>query len=70
MSEIRAAVVGVGSLGQHHARVYASLPGCRLGGVYDVDPSLTAAAGRDRSHRLYGRAAAAATAARARNGGT
>ncbi len=38
--------------------------------VYDVDPSLTAAAGRDRSHRLYGRAAAAATAARARNGGT
>ena len=38
MSEIRAAVVGVGSLGQHHARVYAALPGCRLAGVYDVDP--------------------------------
>jgi len=38
VSEIRAAVVGVGSLGQHHARVYAALPGCRLAGVYDVDP--------------------------------
>jgi predicted dehydrogenase len=34
---IRAAVVGVGSLGQHHARVYASLPGCVLAGVYDVN---------------------------------
>ena len=38
MSAIRAAVVGVGSLGQHHARVYASLPGCVLAGVYDVNP--------------------------------
>jgi predicted dehydrogenase len=39
VSETRAAVVGVGSLGQHHARVYAALPGCRLAGVYDVDPA-------------------------------
>ena len=39
MREVRAAVVGVGSLGQHHARVYAALPGCRLAGVYDVDPT-------------------------------
>jgi len=39
VSEVRAAVVGVGSLGQHHARVYAALPGCRLTGVYDVDPT-------------------------------
>jgi len=39
VSAIRAAVVGVGSLGQHHARVYATLPGCRLAGVYDVDPA-------------------------------
>lgn len=35
---IRAGVIGVGALGQHHARVYASLPECRLAGVYDVDP--------------------------------
>lgn len=36
MRALRAAVVGVGSLGQHHARVYAALPGCVLAGVYDV----------------------------------
>jgi predicted dehydrogenase len=34
---IRAGVIGVGALGQHHARIYASLGGCRLAGVYDVD---------------------------------
>jgi predicted dehydrogenase len=33
----RVAVVGVGALGQHHARVYASLPGAELVGVYDVE---------------------------------
>ena len=37
--EIRAAVVGVGALGQHHARVYAGLPGVRLAGVFDIDPA-------------------------------
>jgi predicted dehydrogenase len=35
----RVAVVGVGALGQHHARVYASLPSAELAGVYDVDPA-------------------------------
>ena len=30
-------VVGVGALGQHHARIYAGLAGARLAGVYDVD---------------------------------
>jgi predicted dehydrogenase len=34
---VRAAVIGVGALGQHHARVYESLPEARLVGVYDVD---------------------------------
>ncbi|HLA79628.1 MAG TPA: Gfo/Idh/MocA family oxidoreductase [Vicinamibacteria bacterium] len=33
----RVAVVGVGALGQHHARVYASLPGASLAGVFDID---------------------------------
>ncbi len=33
----RVAVVGVGALGQHHARVYASLPGVTLTGVFDID---------------------------------
>ncbi|PYQ15124.1 MAG: hypothetical protein DMF80_10300 [Acidobacteria bacterium] len=39
---VRVGVVGVGALGQHHARVYAQLPGARLAGVYDVDPSRAA----------------------------
>ncbi len=34
---VNVGVVGVGSLGQHHARIYAGLPGVRLAGVYDVD---------------------------------
>jgi predicted dehydrogenase len=33
----RVAVVGVGALGQHHARVYASLPSVTLVGVNDKD---------------------------------
>mgnify|MGYP001605658792 CR=1 FL=1 len=32
---IRAGVIGVGHLGQHHARLYASLPGSQLIGVVD-----------------------------------
>lgn len=36
-SPVRAAVVGVGSLGQHHARVYAELPDVELVGVHDAD---------------------------------
>ncbi len=32
---IRLAVVGVGHLGRHHARVAASLPGVKLVGIYD-----------------------------------
>lgn len=34
---VRVGVIGVGSLGQHHARVYAQMPGCKLVGVADVD---------------------------------
>ena len=38
MSErIRVGVVGVGALGQHHARVYASLDAAQLVGVFDTD---------------------------------
>ncbi len=33
--KIRCGVIGVGSLGQHHARIYASLPGAELTGIYD-----------------------------------
>ena len=38
MAGIRVAVVGVGALGQHHARVYASTPGAILVGVADIRP--------------------------------
>jgi predicted dehydrogenase len=35
MTPLRAGVIGVGHLGQHHARLYASLPGAQLIGVAD-----------------------------------
>lgn len=35
MTPLRTGVIGVGHLGQHHARLYASLPGSRLVGVVD-----------------------------------
>jgi predicted dehydrogenase len=34
----RVGVIGVGALGQHHARVYAQLAGATLVGVHDRDP--------------------------------
>jgi len=34
---VRVGVIGVGALGQHHARVYAGLPGVDLVGVYDTN---------------------------------
>ena len=37
MNPVKVGVIGVGSLGQHHARVYAGLAGARLVGVADVD---------------------------------
>ena len=36
MTEIRVAVVGVGALGSHHARVYSQLPGAKLVAVVDI----------------------------------
>ena len=44
---IRIAVIGVGSLGQHHARVCAGLPGTTLAGVFDTD--------RDRAEEVAAR---------------
>src|SRR5215210_680654 len=35
MTPFRTGVIGVGHLGQHHARLYASLPGAQLVGVTD-----------------------------------
>jgi len=36
---LKAAVIGVGSMGQHHARVYTALPATTLVGVADRDPN-------------------------------
>jgi predicted dehydrogenase len=38
MDKVRVGVVGVGALGRHHARVYASLPEAVLIGVVDTHP--------------------------------
>ncbi len=38
MRKLRVGVIGVGHLGQHHARLYAALPGSTLVGVTDLDP--------------------------------
>jgi len=37
MDKMRVAVIGVGNLGKHHARVYTELPDVELAGVVDVD---------------------------------
>lgn len=38
MKRLRVGVIGVGHLGQHHARLYAGLPGTVLVGVSDINP--------------------------------
>ncbi|MFH1999512.1 MAG: Gfo/Idh/MocA family oxidoreductase [Planctomycetota bacterium] len=37
MSNLKIAVVGVGHLGKHHARIYSQMPGVDLVGVVDMD---------------------------------
>jgi UDP-N-acetylglucosamine 3-dehydrogenase len=34
---LKTAVIGVGNMGQHHARIYSGLPECRLAAVADID---------------------------------
>jgi predicted dehydrogenase len=36
VTDLRVGVIGVGALGQHHARVYAGLPAVHLAGVHDA----------------------------------
>ncbi|OFW50034.1 MAG: hypothetical protein A3G77_08540 [Acidobacteria bacterium RIFCSPLOWO2_12_FULL_68_19] len=42
MAALRLAVVGVGHLGQHHARILAEMPGVELVGVADIKPGRAA----------------------------
>lgn len=39
---LRCGVAGVGYLGQHHARIYSTLPGCELTGIYEVNDARAA----------------------------
>ena len=42
LPKIRCGVAGVGSLGQHHARVYATLPGAELTGIFETNDARAA----------------------------
>ena len=44
---MKAAVIGVGHLGQHHARILSSLPGVTLAGVVDIDAARAAKVAAD-----------------------
>lgn len=56
MEPIRVGVIGVGHLGQHHARLYASLAGARLVGVMDIDAERAAVIGDRYGAPAFGRA--------------
>jgi len=53
MSRLRVGVVGVGALGQHHARVYAGLPEAELVGVVDRNAERAAAAAEKHGARVF-----------------
>lgn len=57
---VRVGVIGVGALGQHHARVYAELPGAHLVGVCDRDPERADAVARRHGCRAFADAEALA----------
>jgi predicted dehydrogenase len=51
---MRAAVVGVGHLGRHHARILASLPGISLAGVVDLNAERAAQIASQYHTRAFG----------------
>ena len=54
MQTLRIGVVGVGHLGQHHARNYSEMEGCRLVGVADIDrKTATRVAGQVRTQAFF-----------------
>ncbi|MET0395827.1 MAG: Gfo/Idh/MocA family oxidoreductase [Longimicrobiaceae bacterium] len=46
-------VVGVGSLGFHHARILREVAGARLAGVFDADPARAARVGEELGVRVF-----------------
>ena len=51
---LKVGVFGVGSLGQHHARIYASLPAAELVGVHDLNPARAAEVAAQCGTRAFG----------------
>ena len=51
--KVRIAVIGVGYLGRHHARLLASLPRASLVGVVDADPARAAAVAAEFGTRAF-----------------
>jgi len=52
MKNITVGVIGTGSMGTHHVRLFASMPGVRLIGVSDADPSALEKSAK--AHRVPG----------------
>jgi predicted dehydrogenase len=52
--KVKVGVVGVGSLGQHHARIYAELEGAELAGIYDVSPERAKEIAEKHNTRAFG----------------
>jgi predicted dehydrogenase len=52
MKQVRLAVVGVGHLGRHHARVAASISGVRMVGIHDHHPGRAKEVAREFSLRI------------------
>lgn len=50
---IRIGVIGVGSLGFHHARILRDVPGARMMGVHDVDATRGAAVAQELGIRVF-----------------
>ena len=50
---IKVGVVGVGSLGQHHARIYSRLNAADLAGIYDTNRPRAARAARKYRTRFF-----------------
>jgi predicted dehydrogenase len=52
--KIRCGVAGVGSLGQHHARIYAATPGAELAGIFDTSKARAAEIAGKFGCRVFG----------------
>ena len=54
MKRLRVGVIGVGHLGQHHARLYAGLPSAMLVGICDIDSKRAQAVADRYAASVYG----------------